>query len=404
MPKIKLAALASLALTLGAVTACSSGGSGGSSGGSAATGGTITIGITGSFTAGTGYPSIPLSAQARVDAINAAGGINGRKVKLVSCSDNLNVNTAIACAQKLLQQKVVAVVSPLSAFGNEIYPVFNNAHIPIIGTTTGTPSDATYPVSFPITVGALGGLAGMPAALKSEGATKIGLLDEGDLGPVTTANEAGFAAGEKAVGFPAGPTIGVPGTATDFGPYVAKVLEKGVNGLGIYLNNSTSEAQLAQAILQQDPKMKIVIAGFGVNSQVISALGATASHLKVVLWGQPASAMSAPGIAMFNADMKKYASGQPLDDLDIQGWASVWLFQRVAQGLGKNITAASVLAAMGKLHGMSMGGIYPPLTTTTTCSGCDGATRMFNPTIVVGKIADGKVVAVTGKFVSAFSS
>jgi hypothetical protein len=29
---------------------------------------------------------------------------------------------------------------------------------------------------------------------------------------------------------------------------------------------------------------------------------------------------------------------------------------------------------------------------------------MFNPTIVVGKIADGKVVAVTGKFVSAFSS
>jgi hypothetical protein len=59
---------------------------------------------------------------------------------------------------------------------------------------------------------------------------------------------------------------------------------------------------------------------------------------------------------------------------------------------------------MGQLHGMSMGGIYPPLTTTTTnvCSTCDGATRLFNPDIVVGRIVGGQVVAVNGKFISAF--
>jgi ABC-type branched-subunit amino acid transport system substrate-binding protein len=402
MPNTKLAALASATLILGGIAACGSSNAG--SGGAASGGSVINVGITGIFSAGPGYPGIPEAAQARVDSINAAGGIGGRKLKLISCNDDLNVNTAVACAQKLVQAKVVALLSPLSAFGNEIYPVFNNAHIPVIGTTTGTPSDATFPASFPITVGALGGFAGMPAALRSEGATKVGLLDEGDLGPVTLANEADFAAGEKASGFSAGPAIGVPGTATDFGPYVAKALKDGVNGLGLYLGNATSEAQLAQAILQQDPKMKIVIAGFGINSQVISALGATASHLKVVLWGQPATATSEPGIAMFDADMKKYASSAPLNDLDIQAWSAVWLFQRVAGGLGKDITGASVLAAMNKLHNMSMGGIYPPLTTTTTCSTCDGATRMFNPTIVVGEIVGGKVVAVDGKFVSAFSS
>lgn len=406
MSRPGMAALASVALILGAVTACSSSSSSSSSSaagtGSSASGSVIDIGITGAFQAGEGYPNIPQAAQARVDEINATGGINGRKVKLIVCSDNLNVNTAVACAQNLVQDKIVALVSPLSAFGNEIYPIFNTADITSIGTTTGTPSDATHANSFPINVGALGGFAGLPAALKSEGATKIGLLDEGDLGPVTTANQAAFDSGAKASGFAASPTIGVPGTATDFGPYVAKAIGSGVNGVGIYLSNPTSEAKLAQTILQQSPNMKIAIAGFGINSQVVSELGSTASHLLVVGWGQPASATSLPGIAMFNADMKKYASSAPLNDLDISAWSSVWLFQRVAEGLGKNITASSVLAAMGKLHGMSMGGIYPPLTTTNFCSTCDGATRLFNPDIVVGKIVDGQVVAVNGKFISAF--
>ncbi len=61
---------------------------------------------------------------------------------------------------------------------------------------------------------------------------------------------------------------------------------------------------------------------------------------------------------------------------------------------------------MGKLDGFDMGGVTPPLTTTTEFQAPAGfpikIPRMFNPTGVLAKIKDGKVIRTSKQFVNLF--
>ena len=113
--------------------------SGGSTGGSGAPGNTASdVGITptsitvGNITAIGGplgpevfSPSL-YGATAYFDALNASGGVNGRKINFITCDDQENPNQDVACAQKLIQQdKVFAFVGNDS--DNETSATYTNS-------------------------------------------------------------------------------------------------------------------------------------------------------------------------------------------------------------------------------------------------------------------------------------
>jgi ABC-type branched-subunit amino acid transport system substrate-binding protein len=100
------AVLAALTVT---AAACGSSGSGGS-GGSGSSGGTITIGVpvplSGDYaSAGT---DILHGAQLAAKHINAAGGVDGKKITIVSQDDACQAQTAAQAAAKLVSQGIVA--------------------------------------------------------------------------------------------------------------------------------------------------------------------------------------------------------------------------------------------------------------------------------------------------------
>lgn len=77
-------------------------------------------------------------AKAYLDGVNAAGGVNGRKIVLASKDDGYDPDKAIACFKAQMDAKVFAlgffVGTPTAA---KYAPLATNAKVPIVGLFTG---------------------------------------------------------------------------------------------------------------------------------------------------------------------------------------------------------------------------------------------------------------------------
>jgi branched-chain amino acid transport system substrate-binding protein len=125
-----------------ALTACSSsGGSGTGSTGGTAGSKTITIGVVTDLTgaASSGFITDVKGIQAYVNAANAAGGVNGYKIKYVVGDTTSTPTGALTAVQELVQHdNVFAIVEDSSVFyGAEAYAL--KAGIPVVGSAIDGP-------------------------------------------------------------------------------------------------------------------------------------------------------------------------------------------------------------------------------------------------------------------------
>jgi len=79
--------------------------------------------------------------EMEIEKINAAGGIDGRLLKLISYDNRADSIEAVNVAKRLIEQdKVVAIIGPAqSGVANAISSVTEEKHIPFIGTTPTNP-------------------------------------------------------------------------------------------------------------------------------------------------------------------------------------------------------------------------------------------------------------------------
>ena len=136
---------------LGGTNTANASTAGGSGGGSAGvTGGTIKIGgffdITGPVDSSVERDTV----RAYMAAVNASGGINGRKVEYVWCDSKYDASAAHSCAEQMKSQNVLAVVGLTAPLGenNEIKNL-TGAGVPVIGGL-GTPDEFTSSLSYPV--------------------------------------------------------------------------------------------------------------------------------------------------------------------------------------------------------------------------------------------------------------
>ncbi len=93
-------------VSLVSLAACGSGSGSGGSGGSIEI---MSFGTT-SSSSGSNAPEGDVAIRAAIKAVDDAGGINGRKVTVVSCNDQADPNQAATCARQAVSDKVAAVV------------------------------------------------------------------------------------------------------------------------------------------------------------------------------------------------------------------------------------------------------------------------------------------------------
>lgn len=120
------------------------------------------------------------SAKLAVKLINEAGGINGRKVELVSYDDGLDTTQAVSIAEKLTTKDgVVAVVSGSYSGPTRVAaPIIQNAGIVMVSAYAIHPDvvnagDFIFSQSFP---GKVQGRAGAEFAVKTLGAKRIAII------------------------------------------------------------------------------------------------------------------------------------------------------------------------------------------------------------------------------------
>ncbi|MFJ7341331.1 ABC transporter substrate-binding protein [Streptomyces sp. NPDC101110] len=116
-------------------------------------------------TKATNKPGMPAFARAYARWINAEGGINGRKLNVLTCNDHNDSVAAAKCARRAVKENVVAVVGSYSQYADSFFPSLEGAGIPYIGGYGITNAEFTSPLSYPVNGGQPALLAGLGSAL-----------------------------------------------------------------------------------------------------------------------------------------------------------------------------------------------------------------------------------------------
>lgn len=177
--------------------------------------------------------SAKASAEIAVEEINAAGGINGRKVELVVYDDRHDSKEAVALATKLVERdRVAGVVSGSYSMPSRVTaPIFARAGVPMTIGYAVHP-DVTKAGSCVFRNGFLGtveGAAGADGLVKLQGARRIAVLTvDNDFG--RTASRA-FIERAKALGAEVVSEQVYPLGEKEFSPHLTKIREQQVDGI-----------------------------------------------------------------------------------------------------------------------------------------------------------------------------
>ncbi|WP_314175825.1 ABC transporter substrate-binding protein [Streptomyces winkii] len=154
-------------------------------------------------TEATNMPGMPAMAQAYARWVNAKGGINGRRLRVLTCNDHNDTVQAARCAGRARKANVAAVVGSYSQHGRSFMPALESAGIPYIGGYGVADQEFTSPYSYPVNGGLPALIAGNGRQLAAGDCSHVSLvrpdttvgdqlprlinagLADGDAGPVT---------------------------------------------------------------------------------------------------------------------------------------------------------------------------------------------------------------------------
>ena len=356
-----------------ALAACGSSGGSGSPGSpgpgsSPATGGskTITIGFVTDLTgvASSGFLTSKLGIDAYLNRINAAGGVNGYKIRYVLADDTSTPTGALTAVQKLVQQdNVFAIVEDSSDFfGAEPYALQQG--IPVVGSAIdgpywGDPKDTNIFAAAGVTNENYE-LAADGQFMKSQGVTRCASLGYAS-SPSSSLAAAGFVRSCEAAGLKSGYlNTQFPFGSTNVGPIALAMKNAGVDGLFLPTVPSTSFA-LVIALHQLGVRLKAVLlpTGYGGDLLASTAAVAVAQGVDFATIGAPAEA-DTPATIQRAIDLAKVGVHGSPTFAEQEAYLALTAFVAGLKAAGPSPTRQSFMAAMSKITNYDAGGLLAP--------------------------------------------
>ena len=242
---------------------------------------TIKIGLITSLTgsASSEYTNLPKAAQAAIDAVNAAGGVGGRQLQLVTCDDASSATSNLTCAQSLVAKGVFAIEAQ-SAFVFGGYKYLNQQGIPVTGGGYDGPEWGLQPNTNMFSVAGSYYTSGawytQPAQfMKDQGVASVSSFGYG-ISPSSSDSAKGFALAAKSIGL----TVGYLNTSLPFGTInvtaVSLALKaSGVTGAYMAMDENTNFAILTAA-KQAGVNLKVAISATGYGQNLLNDSSAVA--------------------------------------------------------------------------------------------------------------------------------
>ena len=333
---------------------------------------TIKIGL---ITALTGVTSsneadTPQGALARIDAQNAAGGVDGRQIQLVTVDDTSTTAGDLTAAQTLVQEKDVFGIIGYSSFLFASTKYLQQQGIPVTGDAFDGPEWGMQPYNNMFS-------ANPPAStpyngyyytwdsdgkfFKQVGVTKLGGFAYGISPSAVNAIKGTFAASA-----PYGVTecynnLSVPFGTVDFTADALQLKAAGCNGAVTAFVDS-SDLAMATAVRQSGNPVKIL--NFtGYDSQTLSTAATRAAYDGVYFSNQIFFDKSNPAVATMYANMEKYIPNfnpNVLPDFGLfGGYLDADLMIRGLQAAGQNPTRQSFITNLRQVTGYTAGGLLP---------------------------------------------
>jgi branched-chain amino acid transport system substrate-binding protein len=408
---------AALTLTLG-LSSVAGGASGLTASAPGVTAKTITIGYITSLTgfADSTFADGAAGAMARIDQQNAAGGVDGRKLKLIVKDDASGLTTNATAAAELTGDTFGVVdFSPFTFSGA---PALQKADEPVTGDEFDGPEWGEQPYTNMFTWGppvytTFGGKfytwTDIGNFMKSIGVTKLSNLAYG-ISPSATqaAKNSAYAAGAAGVANPnCYNDYNVPYGTLDFTSDALAIKQDGCNGLEAPMEDN-SDVALSAALQQGGSSNVKQIYYTGYSQDVISNSAANSEFQNAyVVAGINFTTPNAATRAMIS-NLKKYDPSYTggLPDLGLYGsYISTDLMIKGLELAGKNPTHQSFISALRKVTNYSANGVFPsPVAFTHFATlamlpktSCTYIAQLKGKKFVIangGKLVCGKLVAV----------
>ena len=307
--------------------------------------------------AGPNYKDAGKGCEARVDAQNAKGGVNGRKIDLITVDDQSSGANLTAAQDLVTNQKVFAVVNN-SPFDFLSYRYVRDAGVPLIGGGTfgqfyGEKGNENIIPAYG-NAASFTGLTydNVAKVMKQLGATKSAAISYG-------ANPSSTAAAKATQDF-AVPEVGLKpvllntsldfGT-TDVGPVVLSIKNSGADAVYLPLDGNTNLAIIV-GLKQNNVPMKanMMASGYGQDMLDSPVAQTMDQHDLVSQVYKPAELKNDPGVKEFRANLKKYAGFTDVPDYGLYtGYIDCDLAIKGLEQSGKNLTGQGFVDGLHKL-------------------------------------------------------
>jgi branched-chain amino acid transport system substrate-binding protein len=321
----------------------------------------VTIGYISSQTgvAAATHKNAHKSCQARVDAQNAQGGVNGRKINL-EVIDDQSSGANLTAAQDLVQNRDAFAVIDNSAFAFLAQRFLKDAGVPMIGG--GFDGSYYYNKGSENIISALGSGTPVPGltydtttrVMKQMGAKKVAAVGYGASPSSSEAAKATETFGADAVGLK-GVYLNnaLDFGSTDIGPVVLGIKNSGADGLYLPLDSDTNFA-IVQGLQQNGVKMKANILATGYSQDLLDQpIAQTIQPTDVMFTAYRPVELGGPAIKKFQANLKKYVGLTGVPDYGTYtGYITCDMMIKGLQAAGKNPTR------QGFVDGIRNGGPY----------------------------------------------
>ncbi len=376
-------AVSACALSLLILSACGSHGNNTSAG----TGGTIQltqiVPIDSSIVS---FPQYKNGAQLAVTAINAEGGVKGKKIELTDCDDKNDPNLSAQCAQDAARSKSVATVSSLTLASALVDPVLEAAKMPMFGLSPTATIDTQSKYTFPLTPGQFYYGAEGPLMAKALRAKTAVVLVSSVAG--SDYRTAVLKYGAKEAGIKVAKTILIPPNTTDMSSIVQQIAAAHPDVV-LAGASTADQIEIWKAMNSQRVDIPIVNNESGFTNSVIAAAGAVANDDYFIDFTPDASSND-PSAQQYRSDVQKYGAGMPVTGDGFRAWASVKLLAHIMGSTQGSITRDSLYKTLNAVDNLNY--LFFTDLNFAKPGPIAAAPRVFVTKVYLAKTAGGKIV------------
>ncbi|HEU0101173.1 MAG TPA: ABC transporter substrate-binding protein [Mycobacteriales bacterium] len=384
------------AVTVAGSAAC--GGSGESAEAGTGSSSPIRVMATGALTpsssfGGISFPYGVTGVKAAAEAINAKGGIKGRKIQVDTCDTKGDPNVSAQCAREALSNKDIAVLGAFDPLGApQQLGVLEAAGIPYIGGLPTTPAEYSSPVSFQFDPGPVLASTAIAKLWVDSGCTTVVAIL-----PANPGNDQ-LAAQQKqqaqALGLKITTQLVQPGIA-DVTPSLTTALATKPDCF-TYGGDGQTSVKYILAARKLGYTGKFLTSSGSLLPQFLAPLGAAGDGIIVLNSAlQPTS--DDPMVKQFAQELSDHLKGNPgeiaknSNEFAQVGWSSVQLLKQAIEG-GSDASAKGLLAHIPTMCDVNVGNVYPHVNFCKTVATSKSLTRVYNNQWQYFVAKDGKYV------------